>query len=93
MAVSCFFRNSSDFSYAAIVSGFTAVVVFTGSKTVLGADGEAVSLARIVNTVVGIVIYLFVDMLLGDRRLFCELVQPDFAEIPGRVAVCFCSLL
>lgn len=69
MAITCFFRNSSEFSYAALVAGFTAVVIFTGSNTVLGANGEAVSLARIVNTVVGSVIYLFVDMLLGEREM------------------------
>lgn len=68
MAIACFFRNSSQFSYAALVAAFTAVVIFTGSNTVLGADGEAVSLARIVNTVVGSVIYLFVDMLFGERK-------------------------
>lgn len=65
VAVTCFFRNSTQFAYAARVAAFTAVVIFTGSNTVLGADGEAVSLARIVNTVVGSVIYLLVDMLLG----------------------------
>lgn len=68
MAITSFFRNSSQFSYAALVAGFTAVVIFTGSNTVLGADGEAVSLARIINTVVGSVIYLFVDLLLGAVR-------------------------
>lgn len=69
VAVTSFFRNSSQFSYAALVAGFTAVVIFTGSNTVLGADGEAVSLARIINTVVGSVIYLFVDLLLGADRV------------------------
>eukprot|EP00903_Cladosiphon_okamuranus_P012797 g11961.t1 len=68
VAITCFFRNSSQFSYAALVAGFTAVVIFTGGNTVLGANGEAVSLARIVNTVVGSVIYLFVDMLLVPTR-------------------------
>lgn len=65
VAITSFFRNSSQFSYAALVAAFTAVVIFTGSNTVLGADGEAVSLARIINTVVGSVVYLFVDLLLG----------------------------
>lgn len=65
VAITCFFRNSSSFAYAALVAAFTAVVMFVGSTTVLGADGEAVSLARIVNTVVGIFIYLVVDTLLG----------------------------
>lgn len=68
VAITCFFRNSSQFSYAALVAAFTAVVIFTGSNTVLGANGEAVSLARITNTVVGSVIYLFVDMLLGESE-------------------------
>ncbi|CAM9649077.1 unnamed protein product, partial [Ectocarpus sp. 13 AM-2016] len=68
VAVTCFFRNSSQFSYAALVAAFTAVVIFTSSSTVLGADGEAVSLARIVNTVVGSVVYLLVDMLLVPTR-------------------------
>ncbi|CAN0136242.1 unnamed protein product [Ectocarpus sp. 12 AP-2014] len=68
VAVTCFFRNSSQFSYAALVAAFTAVVIFTSSSTVLGANGEAVSLARIVNTVVGSVVYLLVDMLLVPTR-------------------------
>ncbi|CAM9850296.1 unnamed protein product [Ectocarpus sp. 8 AP-2014] len=68
VAVTCFFRNSSQFSYAALVAAFTAVVIFTSSNTVLGANGEAVSLARIVNTVVGSVVYLLVDMLLAPTR-------------------------
>lgn len=68
VAFTSFFRNGSQFSYAALVAGFTAVVIFTGSNTVLGADGERVSLARITNTVVGSVIYLFVDLLLGKHR-------------------------
>ncbi|CAM9721021.1 unnamed protein product [Sphacelaria rigidula] len=65
VAITCFFRNSSSFAYAALVAAFTAVVMFTGASTVLGADGEAVSLARITNTVIGICIYLTVDTLLG----------------------------
>lgn len=71
VAVTCFFRNSSSFAYAALVAGFTAVVIFTGASTVLGADGEEVSLARIVNTVVGSLIYLFVDMALGEGFATC----------------------
>lgn len=65
VALTCFFRNSTTFAYAALVAAFTAVVMFTGTSTVLGADGQAVSLARIVNTVVAISIYLTVDTLLG----------------------------
>lgn len=69
VAFTCFFRNSSSFAYAALVAAFTAVVVFTGSATVLGVDGEEVSLARIVNTVVGSVVYLLVDILLGEEDI------------------------
>ncbi|CAM9216113.1 unnamed protein product [Ascophyllum nodosum] len=68
VAVSSFFRNSPTFAHAALVAAFTAVVIFTGANTVLGADGETVSLARIVNTVVGSLIYLLVDMLLVPIR-------------------------
>lgn len=73
--MSCFFRNSPSFAYAALVAGFTAVVIFTGANTVLGANGEAVSLARIVNTVVGSSIYLFVDMLLGENLKTAEVLS------------------
>lgn len=73
MALTCFFRNSSSFAYAALVAAFTAVVVFTGSTTVLGVDGEEVSLARIVNTVVGSVVYLLVDILLGEKEMDREI--------------------
>lgn len=76
VAVTCFFRNSHSFGYAALVAAFTAVLMFVGSTTVLGADGEAVSLARIVNTVVGIFIYLTVDTLLG-RSTFERLSSID----------------
>ena len=87
VAVTCFFRNSSQFSYAAQVAAFTAVVIFTGSKTVLGANGEAVSLARIVNTVVGSVIYLIVDMLLGERASYSRVMDWSGKRFEGLVPI------
>lgn len=48
------------------MAAFTALIVLTGSRTVLEADGKEVSLARISNTVVGCLVYLFVDILLGE---------------------------
>lgn len=68
VTLACFFRNSKSFSYAAVVTAITAVVMFTGGNTVLGDDGEEMSLARIVNTVLGICIYLVVDVLLGKMQ-------------------------
>lgn len=65
IAVVCFFRNSKSYAYAAVVSAITAVMMFTGSDSVLGESGEEITLARIVNTVLGICIYLLVEILIG----------------------------
>eukprot|EP00904_Undaria_pinnatifida_P008100 jgi/Undpi1/441/HiC_scaffold_1.g00437.m1 len=81
VAMTCFFRNSADYGYAALVAAFTAVIMFTGSITVLGEEGVEVSLARIVNTVMGSVIYLLVDILLVPRRAKALVLEHTYASL------------
>lgn len=67
--------------------------MFTGASTVLGADGETVSLARITNTVIGISIYLIIDLLLGgsnEKRVRCR--RPSFLRARSTLAYGTCVL-